>query len=235
MSPEFAILFLYGLPFALAYAVLQYVFWLIHERQAAHLYWGTANLAAIAGALLLLFRGSIPWWTTALLANSLVCLSSLLTWAGLRHFQGKRPSVREFGTYLLLFAIAYQSLVMYRNELGLRIVLVSLVFFLTNAAMALEMWRAQYRQYLAMRVVLIVTMAAHALYYLYRSAWAAMLDADSDLLHTAGYLDEVVTVGMTKSTIWNLAAVLMVREAWRARRAPALGGTPPGRAREPAR
>lgn len=229
------ILFLYAFPFLLAYAVFQYVFFLVNRRHASHLYWGTSNLAGVVGGLLLLLRSDIPWWVSALAANSLVCLSSLLTWAGLRYFHGRRPTVREFGTYLLLFAVAYQSVVLFRNELGLRILLVSLVFFLTNTMMAVEMWHAQRQRYLTMRSVLIVTMAAHALYYLFRSARVAVLDADSDLLHTAGWLDEALIVGIAKSTIWNLAAVLMVRESFRGPRGAVQAGTPLAKAHDSTR
>lgn len=204
---------LYGSPLLLACGLIQFGLWLTDRAQRAYLYWASVNWLGASGLALYLVRGTLPGWFSLLVTNIIIIATGLLLWAGLRRFGGQPVHGRRFAAALCAYAVAFLAVALSFEGMVPRIVLVSLVLTVMNFGMARDLWSQQRIQHLQVRNLLIVTMLLHGGYYLYRAAYVLTVDASSDVLHTVATVDTVVAIGMIKNTIWNLATVLMVREA----------------------
>jgi len=213
MSPELRSFFLLGGPLPLVLALFHYGVWLWHRQQRAFLYWGATNLLGGVALLLWVLHDWLPWWAWGPLSSSLLIASAVLAWSGLNRFAGQHLRLRLLTTLALAYLVLLTCVVLFGNEMRLRMALLSLTLSFTNLGAGFDLLRAQRQRRLVMRSALIAIVGSHGLFYLVRGIWALTLDPDSDVLQTAGANDFNTLVSLVKATLWSLAAVLMEREA----------------------
>ena len=213
MSPELRSFFLLGGPLPLVLALFHYGFWLYNRRQRAFLHWGASNLIGGIALLLWVLHNWLPWWAWGPLSSSLVIASALFAWSGMNRFAGQDLRLRLFAAVALAYLTLLACVVLFGNEMRLRMALLSSVLSFTNLGAAFDMLRAQRQRRLVMRSALIAIFTLHGLHYLARAVWALTLDSGSDLPQTAGVNDFTTMVSIVKATLWSLGALLMDREA----------------------
>ena len=103
---------------------------------------GAAFIVGAAGLGLITTQGVIPDWIAINVANALVLLSSSLTWAGARIFDGRpvRPGLVLAPSALWLIACTVPA---FADDINLRVVLVSALMAMLAAVTAEEFWRGR--------------------------------------------------------------------------------------------
>jgi len=213
MSPELRTFFLLGGPLPLVLALFHYGFWLWNRQQRAFLYWGATNLLGGIALLLWVLRNWLPWWAWGPLSSSLVIASAVFAWSGMNRFAGQNLRLRLLAAVAFAYFGLLACVVLFGNEMRLRMALLSFTLSFTNLGAGFDMLRAQQQRRLVMRSALIFIVTLHGLHHLARGIWALTLDPDSDVLQTAGANDFSTMVTLVKATLWSLAALLMAREA----------------------
>ncbi len=117
-------------------ALLTWMLWHGHRDETAIAYWASGLTSSALGLGLLVLRGQIPDLLSIVASNYLLLLSHCLSWWGTDRFFGRRPN-RAFG---LIFIGTLTLLIFYfsvlRNEMAMRILIMSCGFVLlglTNA------------------------------------------------------------------------------------------------------
>ena len=207
-----AVLYQIGTPITLVCGLGQLLLWLRRRSETAFALWSAGNIVGGCGAALLLLRDHAPWWVSSSLANALIVGGGLLIWGGMRRSAGGSVPWRWYLAITLLVLALLQLLNALSKDLALRVVLASMILFVYNAAVAFDLLRYQHLQPLKTRQMLCVLFTLHALFYLFRSATAATLDADDEFLRTQGIQNVALLIGMAKLMLWNVVAVLMIAE-----------------------
>lgn len=215
MTVDVRLLAILGLPLAYLFGFMQLGFWLYRRERRMHLHWAAANLVGALGATLLVLRHHLPLWMTTSLANTVILASTFVLWMSMARFAGHARSWRPFVLSIAVFFCLFQGLWSITDDLGMRVLLVSLASAVANAGVAWELLLGQQQQRLRSRAVLSLVFMLHALFHLFRAATAVTLDASKDFLQANGIQNLAITITAIKLVAWNIMAVMMVREQQR--------------------
>lgn len=215
MTVDVRLLAIVALPLAYLFAFMQLGFWLYRRERRVHLYWALANLVGALGATLLVLRHHLPLWITTSLANTIILASTFMLWMSMARFAGHARSWRPFVFSVGVFFCLFQGLWAITDDLGMRVLLVSLASAIANAGVAWELLLGQQQLRLRSRGVLSLVFVLHALFHLFRAATAVTLDASKDFLQANGIQNLSIIITAIKLIAWNVLAVLMVREQQR--------------------
>ncbi|MBU0544926.1 MAG: GAF domain-containing protein, partial [Proteobacteria bacterium] len=103
--------------------------------------WTAGNGAFAVGFLLVALRGIIPDILTIVIANAVLLLSSLLYFEGIRKFFGM-PGRKNLSVLLIVLLMALQSYFTFaRNDVEIRIIIVSIFLGFTFGVGAVELFR----------------------------------------------------------------------------------------------
>ena len=203
MKLDVGTLFAIAVPLGFVCGLLHFAFWL-RWRERALLWWGAADWVGTAGALLLLSRAArVP-------GNTVLVASSLMVWAGFRCFAGQSLPLRAFALATVAFLAGFLALRTLVPDLALAVVYCSVAFGLIRAGMALDLGRVQLPDPYRVRRLLAVMFVLHALFYLFRSTTAAILEASAEFLDTGGLQAATLLFGLFDVLVWNLAALWLV-------------------------
>lgn len=222
------LLYALALPVAIPLGLLQLWLWR-RWREPAQGIWGLADLIGGIGALLIIFRSSLPWWVATGFANTLIVFSALMVWAGMRRMGGESFRWPLFLVMAVVFFAFLQGFPWIADDLGMRVLFISIALGAINAGTAWDLLRHQQREPSGIRTLLTVVFALHALFYLFRAATAAVLDPDGDFLNPNSWVQGLtLLLGNLKLLIWNICVILMLRQ--RRAQGRAAGHPPPAAA-----
>lgn len=211
MKLDVGVLFLFGVPLAAVYAIVQLVLWR-RWRLPALLWWSAANWVGSASVLMILSSELRPGLVAVRpLAETLLFASGLLLWLGFRRHAGQPLPLRTFAALALLYLALFQLLQAFFPDLAGLIVLASFGHGLVHAGAAFDLSRSALPDPPRVRAVVVVMFALHALFYLFRSATAVTVEAGAEFLHTGGLQNATLLFGLVDVLVWNAAALWMAR------------------------
>ncbi len=114
-------------------SVIMILIWKTRKTYAGFGFWTTGNASSALGFLLFALRGLIPDLLTIVLANCLVLLTAVLYLEGTRRFRGV-PGCKILGIVsIILLAVSISYYTYADNDVGMRIVVLSLLVALFYA------------------------------------------------------------------------------------------------------
>jgi hypothetical protein len=208
--PDVRTLYLSALPIALLFGVVHLGLWLADHRRRPSLLWGLTNFFGATGAILLVARGAVPEWVTYGFSNTLIFGAALVFRAGLR-LQAEQPvPALRYLAYTATFFVVFMSTQWGLGDLGLRVLVTSAALCLVNAGTAADLVLHRTANAPRVRQFLAVLCALHALFYLFRSACAVVLEPGSEFLNEGGLQSLTLALGTIKLVLWNIAALMLV-------------------------
>jgi hypothetical protein len=204
-------LFQLALPIGLICGLLQLAVWLRDRSRLEPLLWAVSDFTGVIGGALITARETVPWWVSSTAGNTLIVGSLLLAWAGLRRCVGLGIPTRIFVGTAVGFFVFFHGLWWLWNDLGLRVLISSIVLCIGNAGIAFDLARGGDHSDRRIRGTLSIVFAAHALFFLFRAATAMTLQAEDEFLRTGGLQAFTVLVATLKLMIWNGGALVLLR------------------------
>lgn len=198
-----------GLPIALLCGLVQLAVGL-RSRRSEPLLWAASDVVGLVGGGLLTVPAT-PAWLAMTVGNTLIIVSQLLVWAGLRRGVGLGIPTRRFATIALAFFVVFCSLWLVGNDLGLRVLTVSITLSVGNALIAYDLARGGDQSDRRIRGTLSLLFSLHALFFLFRAATAMTLEAEDEFMRAGGLQAITVLVATLKLLLWNAGALVLLR------------------------
>lgn len=212
MTIDIRTLMLAGVVIYALFGILQLTVWLMRRSDTALAMWALANVAGGCGALLIVLQDQIPQWAPIALGSSMIILGWMLLVEGLRRFADRPirrgwlfiPPLVLFGLFEFVPAIGANPVV--------RIQLAGGLYLAINLVVVYECWRAEQRERLVMRRLLMGLFGlsiAVALGYLIRTMG---ISPDGDLATYNFFQPADILFGEFMLMTWNLIVMLMANE-----------------------
>lgn len=194
------------------YGALQLFVWLTRRSDTALMLWALANFAGGCGGLLIGLCDHAPDWASIEIGNSMIILGWMLLAQGMRNFAGQPirfywlfiPSLLIFGLFTFVPTIG--------SSLVARIQIVVGLYIVINLVIIYDCWRAEQREHLVMRRLLMGLFGLSILAATLCVVRASDIQPTGNLM--AGDLFQSAGILFIEFMLmaWNLIVMLMANE-----------------------
>ena len=194
------------------YASLLLGMWLRDRTNDALGLWALADVSATLGIWLIGLRGDVPYALTVSLANVFVIGGWMLVWGGIRRFCERKLPLFTILSLPLLVGLLFQFVPALHQHYPARVAINGLVWDTALVLVIIDCARAERRERLYVRRVLMVAFALLGCFIAFR-VWNTLgLPPEEDRMMTGRLAGLMLFVNMLMGAAWNLSLIMMWNE-----------------------
>jgi diguanylate cyclase (GGDEF)-like protein len=192
---------------------LTFVLMFSDNREKATAWWCASMWTATLACALLATRTIAPPWLSIGLGNGIATFAFGLAWAGFAAFAGRAPSRRFIVLGALVWAGCYYGFPVFRYDINLRIVLVSVIDCVYGILIVRSAWLGWKREHLPSFLATSIFFTLHSIAYAARIPLALMYPAvESEGLIQAPWFSIVAIEGYTLTIFCAFMFMSLIKE-----------------------